>query len=50
MATKIFYFSATGNCLFVARKIADELSNTTVISIPQVINTDIDTSDTIKKL
>ena len=32
----IFYFTGTGNCLYVARQLADE--NTELLSIPQMIN------------
>lgn len=32
----IFYFTGTGNCLYVARQLADD--NTELLSIPQLIN------------
>lgn len=38
MENKIFYFTATGNSLHTARKIADEIGNTELISIPEAIN------------
>jgi flavodoxin len=37
METMIFYFSATGNSLAVARSIADGLGNTELVSIPQAM-------------
>jgi len=46
MKTKLFYFSGTGNSLKVAKDIAAELGNTEVVSIPKVINQEIDLSDT----
>jgi flavodoxin len=36
MITQIFYFSATGNSLALARNIAMELGETELISIPKV--------------
>lgn len=36
MKTRLFYFSATGNCLSVAKKIQDKLQVPELISIPQV--------------
>lgn len=44
MKTKIFYFSATGNSLNMAKKIATSLGETELISIPKVINDQIDAS------
>jgi Fe-S-cluster-containing hydrogenase component 2/flavodoxin len=38
MKTQIYYFTGTGNSLFVARQLAKELDNTEVISIPKVID------------
>lgn len=42
MKTNLFYFSATGNSLVVAKDIAAKLPNTQIFSIPQVINQRID--------
>src|SRR5208283_1190774 len=42
--TKIFYFSSTGNSLTAARKMAEKLGNTEIISIPKIINKNIDFS------
>lgn len=42
----IFYFTGTGNCLYVARQLADE--NTELLSIPQMMNqgrTDFEADD-----
>ncbi len=48
MKTKIFYFSITGNSLYVARAIAGILSETELLSIPKVINAPIESdSDSI---
>lgn len=44
MSTKIFYFSGTGNSLSVARKIAGGLEEAELVSIPKVMNGDIDTT------
>lgn len=44
MKTKIFYFSATGNSLNIARQIAAGLDEVKLVSIPKVINDLIDTS------
>jgi ferredoxin len=38
METTIFYFSATGNSLSLTRRIADELGQCRIISIPEAIN------------
>lgn len=38
MTTKIFYFSATGNSLNIARKIANGLGETELVPIPKVMN------------
>jgi ferredoxin len=35
MKTKIFYYTGTGNSLWVARKVADRLGNTELFSIPE---------------
>ncbi len=43
MITKIFYFSTTGNSLYVARTIAGKLGETEIISIPKVIKGQINT-------
>jgi len=43
MKTKLFYFTGTGNSLVAARALAKELGDTEVISIPQVINTNLAT-------
>lgn len=43
MITKIFYYSGTGNSLSVARKIAVGLETAELVSIPKVINEDINT-------
>lgn len=37
METNLFYFSGTGNCLKVARDLAEALGETEVISIPKVV-------------
>lgn len=42
MRTNLFYFSATGNSLVVAKDIAARLSGTQIFSIPKVINREID--------
>lgn len=42
MKTSLFYFSATGNCLAVAKDIAAKLPGTEIYSIPKVIHRDID--------
>lgn len=42
--TKIFYFSATGNSLNYAKKIATELSDAELVSIPKVLKDPIDES------
>lgn len=44
MSTTIYYFSATGNSLKVARDIADRLGETTTISIPAMKNMNPDLS------
>ena len=44
MRTTIFYFTGTGNCLKVAHDLAKELGDTEIISIPKVINSEIDLS------
>jgi ferredoxin/flavodoxin len=44
MKTTIFYFSATGNCLVVARDLAKELGNATLVNIAQVIDQELDLS------
>lgn len=37
METTIFYFSATGNSLSLARNLANELGNSEIVSIPKVL-------------
>jgi ferredoxin len=44
MQTKIFYFSGTGNSLFVARNIASGLEDVELVSIPNIINGKVDTT------
>lgn len=44
MRTTIFYFSGTGNCLKAARDLADELADADIVSIPKIINQEIDFS------
>jgi flavodoxin len=48
MKTNLFFFSATGNSLMVAKDIAAKLPGTQIFSIPKVINQPIDlTADNI---
>ena len=35
METTIFYYTGTGNSLWVARKVADELGGASLVSIPE---------------
>ena len=42
MKTKIFYFTGTGNSLAVAKNIGDELEDAKLISIPAVVNGNIE--------
>ncbi len=44
METTIFYFSATGNSLALARSIANEIGGTELVPIPQAIENHVDTS------
>lgn len=44
MKSIIYYFSATGNSLMVAKDLAQKLGETTLISIPKVINSELDLS------
>ncbi|MEA3560983.1 MAG: EFR1 family ferrodoxin, partial [Candidatus Omnitrophota bacterium] len=44
MRTTIFYFSGTGNCLKVAGDLVSELDDAEIVSIPKVINREIDCS------
>ena len=44
---KIFYFTATGNSLAVAKKIKSSLKGTELISIPQIIKEDINYEDEV---
>ncbi len=41
MSTTLFYFSGTGNSLKVTRDLAAQLGDTSIISIPKAINSDI---------
>jgi ferredoxin len=41
MTTQIFYFSGTGNSLALAKKLAEKLENTEVISIPSALKNNI---------
>jgi len=43
MATKLFYFSGTGNTLSIARTLADKLGDCELIAIPKVMDGEIDT-------
>ncbi len=47
MKTKLFYFTGTGNSLLVAKEIANELGDVELISIPAVINRNINTDSPI---
>ena len=38
MQTDIYYFSGTGNSLFVAQKLGENFENVKIISIPRIIN------------
>lgn len=42
MKTNLFFFSATGNCLIIAKEIAAKLPETQIFSIPKVIDQKID--------
>ncbi|HEX3046678.1 MAG TPA: EFR1 family ferrodoxin [Bacillota bacterium] len=42
MKTNLFFFSATGNSLMIARDLADKLTETQIYSIPRIINNQID--------
>jgi len=42
MKTKIFYFTGTGNSLSVARDIANELEDAELVSIPEIIDVNIE--------
>lgn len=44
MKTVIYYFSATGNSLKVAKDLAENLGDTTLVSIPKVINSELNLS------
>jgi ferredoxin len=44
MRTTLFYFTGTGNCLKVARDLARELGDANIVSIPKVIDGEIDLS------
>lgn len=37
MKNKIFYFSSTGNCLYVSKQIKDALGECEIISIPKAM-------------
>lgn len=43
MSTKIFYFTGTGNSLAVAQDLANALGDAQLLSIPKVLNENIDT-------
>ncbi|MFH1715175.1 MAG: EFR1 family ferrodoxin [Elusimicrobiota bacterium] len=45
MKNLIYYFSGTGNSLFIANKIVSKLENSEVVSIPKVIDKEIDFSN-----
>ena len=45
MKTKIFYFTGTGNSLSVARDIGNELEDAELVSIPGVVNGNIESDD-----
>lgn len=45
MKTKIYYFSATGNSLYVARAIAAKLEDCTLVSIPELSESESITTD-----
>jgi len=38
MNTILYYFSGTGNSLFIARELADALGNTTLVAIPKALH------------
>ena len=44
MKTKIFYFTGTGNSLSVAKNIGNELGDAELVSIPEVINGNIESN------
>ncbi|MCX5681782.1 MAG: EFR1 family ferrodoxin [Candidatus Omnitrophica bacterium] len=44
MKTSLFYFTGTGNCLKVARDLANELGNTTIVNIAKVMEEELDLS------
>lgn len=48
MSTTIYYFSATGNTLFIARKLAGQLENTQLIPISSLIKEETITSSSDK--
>lgn len=45
MKTTIYYFSGTGNSLYVARKLAEKINNATLISIPKTLKQERITTD-----
>lgn len=47
MKTEIFYFSGTGNSLTVAKNIANEFEDSKIVSIPAVINENIEANASI---
>jgi Pyruvate/2-oxoacid:ferredoxin oxidoreductase delta subunit len=47
MQAKVFYFTGTGNSLAVARNIVDELDDAELISIPSVVNGNINADASI---
>ncbi|MDF2547678.1 MAG: hypothetical protein K0R93_2576 [Anaerosolibacter sp.] len=44
MKTSIYYFSGTGNSLKVAKDLSEKLGNTTLISIPKAMKSELDIS------
>jgi len=44
MKTTLFYFTGTGNSLYVAKNLAQELGDTNVLSIPKLVNSELDLS------
>lgn len=41
MSTKIFYFSSTGNSLYVAKRLKEKIEDTELISIPKAYNDNV---------
>ena len=44
MKTKIYYFTGTGNSLFIAKEIASKLENAEILPIPKALNEESDIS------